>query len=321
MPKISIIIPVYKAEKYLRTCLDSILAQTFKDWEAILVDDGSPDGSGTILDDYAAKDPRFKVIHKENGGASAARNAGLDVAVGEWVAFIDADDYVDADYLESLYSVQQKYNADFVCCGQKKIRQDGSLKFERRYDEACYTEDQFEQMLVEGKLIYQKGPVIKLFSRSILNQYNIRFIKGAITGEDEIFMYTYFLHCKSVAFSQCTGYNYVVVEGSLTHQANVPYKNEQISYNAFEEISDQLYKRYPAYTWVMEHSTFYHDRLLNAIYREFKDKDERLSQLKSINLPKYLKWKRPATIYERFILKLLSWRMFSIYDKLRMIRP
>ncbi|KAF3371822.1 glycosyl transferase family 2, partial [Enterococcus faecium] len=93
MCEISIIVPVYKVEKYLRKCVDSILAQTFTDFEVILVDDGSPDNSGKICDEYAEKDNRVRVIHKENGGLSSARNAGIDVARGKYLGFVDSDDY------------------------------------------------------------------------------------------------------------------------------------------------------------------------------------------------------------------------------------
>ena len=92
--KLSVIVPVYNVAPYLRECLDSLLAQTCADWEAVCVDDGSTDGSGAILDEYAANDPRFRVIHQKNAGVSAARNAAIDVAKGEWIAFLDADDAV-----------------------------------------------------------------------------------------------------------------------------------------------------------------------------------------------------------------------------------
>ena len=103
-PKISIIVPVYKVEKYLHRCLDSIVNQTFTDWECILIDDGSPDNSGIICDEYAQMDRRFKVIHQENKGVSAARNAGLDVAKGEWIGFVDSDDWIEKETYEVAYN-------------------------------------------------------------------------------------------------------------------------------------------------------------------------------------------------------------------------
>ena len=116
MSAISIIVPVYNVENYLRRCLDSILAQTFSDWECILVDDGSPDASGMICNEYAEKDSRFKVIHKENGGQAIARNMALDIVSGEFISFVDSDDCIHPAYLETLYTNAIKYNADISVC-------------------------------------------------------------------------------------------------------------------------------------------------------------------------------------------------------------
>ena len=107
MPKVSIIVPVYNVEPYLRQCLDSILAQTFTDWECILVDDGSKDGSGAICDEYAEKDSRFRVVHQENKGSSAARNEGLSLSKGIYLSFIDSDDWVENNYLERLLEIAE----------------------------------------------------------------------------------------------------------------------------------------------------------------------------------------------------------------------
>ena len=110
MPIISVIVPVYNVEKYLNRCIDSILAQTFSDFELLLIDDGSKDKSGEICDQYAEKDDRIKVLHKENGGASAARNTGIDHAVGEYIMFADSDDYIGRNMLESLLGLIERQN-------------------------------------------------------------------------------------------------------------------------------------------------------------------------------------------------------------------
>ena len=102
-PLISVIVPIYKAEKYLHRCVDSLLAQTFQDFEVLLVDDGSPDRSGEICDEYAKKDSRVRVFHKENGGVGSARNLGLKASKGEWIAFLDSDDTFKKDYLYRMY--------------------------------------------------------------------------------------------------------------------------------------------------------------------------------------------------------------------------
>ena len=117
-PLVSIIVPVYKVEKYLRTCIESVQTQTYTIWEMILVDDGSPDKCPQICDEFAARDKRIRVIHKENGGLSSARNAGLDnSSEGEFVTFLDSDYFWHPEYLETLMNLQQKYHADLVQCG------------------------------------------------------------------------------------------------------------------------------------------------------------------------------------------------------------
>ena len=113
-PSISIIVPIYNREKWLRNCLDSISSQTFKDWECILINDGSTDNSLKIAQEYAANDPRFIVFSQENQGVSAARNLGLDHAQGKWLAFVDSDDEIAPDYLEILYKLGEDNNADLV---------------------------------------------------------------------------------------------------------------------------------------------------------------------------------------------------------------
>lgn len=116
-PLISVVVPVYKVEKYIHECANSILDQTYKNFELILVDDGSPDTCGEICDDYSRKDTRVRVIHKKNGGLSDARNAGIDIAKGEYITFIDSDDYVDSRYLEVLMKLCNQYEADIVQVG------------------------------------------------------------------------------------------------------------------------------------------------------------------------------------------------------------
>ena len=117
-PKISVIIPVYNAESTLRRCVDSVLAQTFTDFECLIINDGSKDRSGAICDEYAARDSRVKVFHKENGGVSSARNVGLDNATGEWIAFVDSDDWAGEKYLESF---SEYLDADLIISGIQSV--------------------------------------------------------------------------------------------------------------------------------------------------------------------------------------------------------
>ena len=116
-PLISVIVPVYNVEQYLPKCIDSILAQTYENLEIILVEDGTKDSSGVICDEYAAKDARIRVIHKENGGLSSARNAGMEIARGEYFGFVDSDDWIEPEMYENLMALAQKYDADVFVKG------------------------------------------------------------------------------------------------------------------------------------------------------------------------------------------------------------
>lgn len=131
MPKITVIVPVYKVENYLSACIDSILAQTFKDFELILIDDGSPDNSGIICDNYAKKDRRVSVIHQVNQGLSSARNAGLDIAKGEYITFIDSDDVVTNDFLNVMFTVASNESVDITICEMFKFEIDSQIELNR----------------------------------------------------------------------------------------------------------------------------------------------------------------------------------------------
>ena len=123
MPEISVIVPVYKAEQYLERCVKSILEQTYQNFELILVDDGSPDNSPSLCDKWAEKDSRVQVLHKENGGASSARNAGLKKASGNWIAFADSDDWLDRTALKTLYDLANQYNVPMAIGGMRVVQE------------------------------------------------------------------------------------------------------------------------------------------------------------------------------------------------------
>lgn len=176
---VSIIVPVYNAEKYLHKCIDSILAQTYTDFELLLIDDGSKDKSSAICDEYAVKDARVRVFHKENGGVSKARNWGLDNAKGEWITFVDADDWVHEDFLKNRIALALYDNADIIYCDIEYV-----------YDNQRVYGKMAEQ--VEGKAetvnswILSRttySPII-LAKKSIFDKYKLRYIEGLRFGED-----------------------------------------------------------------------------------------------------------------------------------------
>lgn len=210
---ISVIVPVYNVEPYLRECIDSILAQTYTDFELILVDDGSPDKCGEICDEYAAKDSRIRVIHQENGGLSAARNAGLDIAQGEYVTFVDSDDFVAPNYLAVLYQMIDKTGADVSTC-------DYTSDFSTRYvtDEADYvvlagTDACAQPYLYNGEI--KINACGKIYSRYLWQ--NVRFPLGKI-HEDQAVVPIVLYKAKKVAASRVQIYYYRIAEGSIMHK-------------------------------------------------------------------------------------------------------
>ena len=179
-PKISIIVPVYNAEKYLHRCIDSILTQTFSDFELLLIDDGSTDKSGQLCNEYASKDNRVKVFHKQNGGVSSARNLGLDNAKGEWIAFVDSDDSVMNTYLSELISSN---DVDLVVSGVRFINGNTSL-----LPPVALINIKENQGLLDEQLCYSyfRTPWSKLFKNRIIQLYSLRFSSFLRIGEDTI---------------------------------------------------------------------------------------------------------------------------------------
>lgn len=179
-PLISVIVPVYKVEKYLDECIESIVNQTYRNLEIILVDDGSPDNCPQMCDDWAKKDERICVIHKENGGVSSARNAGLDVCKGEYIAFVDSDDWLEPDMYETMVR-QIKDNCLIVCEYTKSNSTDAD--FVKELNETVYFKrTEFSELLSNGRI---NSPVNKLYKQNQLN--NIRFHKDISLGEDLLF--------------------------------------------------------------------------------------------------------------------------------------
>ena len=200
MPKVSIIVPVYKAEKYLNRCIDSILAQTFIDWELLLIDDGSPDKSGEICDEYSKKDQRIKVFHKSNGGVSSARNLGLDYVKGQWITFIDADDYIDS----SFCNINEAEINDIIIKRNYIVDIDKSIK-EVKQIKTPSSIDNMEEFL--SQYLYAnifRTPWGKFFKSNILK--NIRFPLGQRIGEDAAFMFTVLSKTKKIVFNNEGGY-------------------------------------------------------------------------------------------------------------------
>lgn len=173
-PLVSIIVPIYNVEKHLQRCVDSILSQSYHNLEVWLDDDGSPDGCPTICDEYARKDNRGKIIHKKNGGLSDARNVAIDVVSGEYICFVDSDDYVAPTYVETLYSLIEKYHTKASIINPVAIDEDGYLTHSFQHDEQeyCWSADEtLEQMFYQNK--FDTIACGKLYHRSLCVWYTL----------------------------------------------------------------------------------------------------------------------------------------------------
>lgn len=196
---VSVIIPVYKVEKYIFECLDSVINQTYTNLEIILVDDGSPDRCGEICDEYAKKDSRISVIHKENGGLSDARNKGLDVAKGKYIAFIDSDDFVSPVFIETMMKVVEKFNVEFVAIKEERFFWDGDSVDDLDNVPVIDSIEVLDSKAALERMLYRNVAIttqLKLCSKEIWN--NIRFPKGYLY-EDVATTYKLFMYTSKVA--------------------------------------------------------------------------------------------------------------------------
>lgn len=246
-PFLSVIIPVYNAESYLARCLDSLLAQTFTDFEVILVDDGSTDGSAALCDGYAAKDCRFHCIHKENGGHTSARQAGLGQAAGNYVAFVDSDDWIAPAMYRTMCDAAEKNDADMVCCNYTAVTPKGDIPCRASFPEGLYEKAQLEEevyprMLYSGTYFtYGAAPNLwnKLFRRELLTKNLYPVPLSVKLGEDALVSYICLLESSRVYFCGDFFYYYQSTASSLTHNMDENRLRENRTlFEAFFNIID-----------------------------------------------------------------------------------
>ena len=216
--KISVIVPVYNCENFLQKTVDSIVSQSYKNLEIILVDDGSTDSSPEICDKWAEKDSRIKVIHKENGGASSARNAGLDIASGDYIAFVDGDDYIDHDMYEIMLSHILHYGADAASCGMVRENKNAPDEEWGSADAEVEIVDNIELLKMVGQAsgILPVSPCNKLFSKSAVGE--IRFDTRFKYAEDVLFNYFVSKNINKMVSQNAARYHYVSNDSSASHK-------------------------------------------------------------------------------------------------------
>lgn len=234
---ISIVVPVYKVEGYISHCIESILAQTYTDWELLLVDDGSPDGCGTICDAYAEKDDRIKVFHVENGGVSRARNIALQQAHGEWLTFIDSDDWIAPDFIASLMApVMANPALDFVHAGCQNYHEKVGYSINQQYlshegDDSIRLLNQFRGLVFS-----------KLFRRNIIQSIGLQFDEQMKVAEDYVFTLDYLAYVRRYCFIESTGYFYRYRPNSATKSGTRREAKEQLAGLAHHITSLQNYQ-------------------------------------------------------------------------------
>lgn len=246
MCKFSIIVPVYNVENELNRCIDSILIQSEEDFELILVDDGSTDRSGQICNDYGKKDRRIKVIHKSNGGVSSARNLGLDIANGDYIVFVDSDDYVTEDYLKKLYNP----NVDMVLCGIKhvQVNRENCIILDNKLYGVFNINEEIINQIIESK--YINTVYSKMYHNDIIKKNNIRFMEDMVMGEDTIFIIDYMKYINNMEVKRDVIYNYIKYE-----RATLSTFNENSTYY-LERLDDYIEKNLLEYYKIQPNESF-----------------------------------------------------------------
>jgi len=258
MTEVSIIVPVYNAEKFVSRCIDSILQQEYDDFELILVDDGSTDESPEILDGYAKKDPRVRVIHKSNSGVSATRNLALEQAKGKYIQFLDADDWIPDNSTKMLVREAEEKNVDLVVGDfyrvvGKNVARKGSI-----LSNQVMTLQEFAEEMMESPSDFYYGVLWnKLYNNEIIQNYNVRMDEDLAWCEDFIFNLEYLMHVKTVSALQIPVYYYVKTEGSLVAKSMSLVKIVNMKANVFSYYND-FYKN------VLDEKQYRKDRLAIA---------------------------------------------------------
>lgn len=286
---ISVIIPVYNAEAYLGKCLQSLCAQTFADFEVWLIDDGSQDLSGSICDQLSSRDPRFHVLHKKNGGVSSARNAGLENAKGDWICFVDADDSVEPNYLQTLHQAAKQPDASLIIQGFQTIYPDNKTQM-RTFENHSYTSKDLYVLFQEHHINRCGFPFGKLYSNPIIQRYRLRFDEQIHYAEDVMFMLNYMCHISSVQTITGASYQYYIRNNSSLSQRIFSFESEYRCYETYGKLMQTLSHRFqlPEAALIAVNnviSEYLVRRAIGALYQQAtrKKKQERLSLLRSLS--------------------------------------
>ena len=310
MKLISVVVPVYNMKRYLAKCVDSLLAQTYKDYEIILVDDGSTDESGELCEQEAKRSEKIRVVHKQNGGLSSARNCGIDCAKGEHIIFPDPDDWVESNYLEYLLAIKEKENADLSICGFFRYDQKKETVFTLPPAVVLDPKEALRRLVLPSD--FSGYAWNKLFSMRIIQDVGLRFDEELRSLQDLHFCFRYFQLCNRIACDPTPLYHYNIMTGVSTFTAPITTRSLS-AFVAYKKIA-QLAKESPCPE--LEHAEYAQifERSMKYIYPYYwnkTDQPELLEMLKT-NLKKYKK--------DFFDVGIHSWR-YNLLARIALISP
>lgn len=299
MPKASIIVPIYNSEMHLSRCIDSILAQTYTDFELILINDGSNDNSGKLCDDYATKDNRIIVIHKENGGTSSARNSGLEIAKGEYITFVDSDDTISTDYLSTF-----TYKYDLEIAGLEIIGINKAIYVPMLTKIVSGDSEIVEWFIKDFDAMYLTTICCKMFRTNIILESSLKFDTSLKRGEDTIFVYNYLSYCNSIKLISNVVYQYNFDATSIDKKYSLNSKECVNHICAKVSSIEKIEKRFNVKLKELSkltHTTYLHlfYTHLKSIYKEekvselkiFRDNSNKLQLWQALNIKDYIYWR------------------------------
>lgn len=286
MPKISVIVPVYKAEAYLHRCVDSLLAQTFRDFEVLLVDDGSPDRSGAICDEYASRDSRVRALHKPNGGVSSARQYGLDNALGDYTIHADPDDWVEPDMLEALYAKAIAEDADLVIC-DFYVERNGTQTYRKQQPSALDHETVLRELFQQ----LHGSCCNKLVRRACYKTFDVRFPQNFSFCEDVYVNTSLLVHNIRIAYLPKAFYHYTtdINTNSIVNRYNKEIQQQDLQlYHSLDKLLSNtsaydVFRKHEAFTITLRafHAHIDTSKSFKEKYHQFR---EPISKNKNIGL-------------------------------------
>lgn len=309
MPLVSVIIPIYNTEKFLPLCISSVLNQTLTDIEVLLVNDGSTDGSGKICDEYACKDQRIQVIHTLNQGVSHARNQGLETAKGEYIAFMDSDDWIETNMIATLYQLIRTNEAGLATCGYIIENEDGRPIYHiNEVKSGKLTQWEAIHSLFNDRYYKYKGNLWdKLYHKKIIDKHHLKFNEHIYYNEDRLFIFQYLSHCQSAAYTTSPYYHYVTRKSSAMNLSQKNYTPKLCTFMDAFDLMTSLSATFPTYIlralsadYIKSSFLFYTQHSREIPFNELWNRMLRIRKNNYIHLPLSLKNKVCAIWHQTY---------------------